>query len=207
MGGRKMSEPQPKATALSTYLVPAIALLVIVIAAYLGYQLGLNAQLKLTGKQKRQQAYSEFMGRKVVLTQLITSHLVADTYFEYHERKRGLAGGPTEASLHLEEARRWQHRGEDLALEIAKSSQSLFETLGFIRSYFAYSARLKELTNQLYHAKGFEVKRQVLDWNAEQLEEWKVKTIKEVREIVDGYEKLFDELVTYLEAEIDKEAG
>ena len=48
-----MSEPQPKATALSTYLVPAIALLVIVIAAYLGYQSGLNAQLKLTGKQKR----------------------------------------------------------------------------------------------------------------------------------------------------------
>jgi hypothetical protein len=207
MGGRKMSEPQPKATALSTYLVPAIALLVIVIAAYLGYQLGLNAQLKLTGKQKRQQAYSEFMGRKVVLTQLITSHLVADTYFEYHERKRGLAGGPTEASLHLEEARRWQHRGEDLALEIAKSSQSLFETLGFIRSYFPYSARLKELTNQLYHAKGFEVKRQALDWNTEQLEEWKVKTIKEVREIVDGYEKLFYELVAYLESEIDKEAG
>jgi hypothetical protein len=202
-----MSEPQPKAPALSTYLVPPIALLVIVIAAYLGYQLGLNAQLKLTGKQKRQQAYSELMGRKVVLTQLITSHLVADTYFEYYQRKLWLAGGPPEASLHLEEARRWQHRGEDLALEIAKRSQSLFETLGFIRSYFPYSARLKELTNQLYHAKGFEVKRQVLDWNAEQLEEWKVKTIKEVREIVDGYEKLFDELVAYLESEIDKEAG
>jgi len=46
-----------------------------------------------------------------------------------------------------------------------------------------------------------------LDWNAEQLEAWKVKTIKEVREIVDGYEKLFDELVAYLESEMDKEAG
>jgi hypothetical protein len=133
--------------------------------------------------------------------------LVADTYFEYQQRKLWLAGGPPEASLHLEEARRWQHRGEELALEIAKSSQRLFETLGFIRSYFPYSARLKELTNQLYHAKGFEVRRQALDWNAEQLEEWKVKTIKEVREIVEGYEKLFDELVAYLESEIDKEAG
>jgi hypothetical protein len=210
LGGEwKMSEPETKARALPPYLVPTIWIPVIsaLLVAYLSYQLGLNAQLKLTGKQKRQQAYSELMGRKTLLSQLWTSSLVADTYFYYHEAKWWLAGGPTEASLHLEEARRWQHKGEDLSIEIAKTYQSLFETLGEIRSYFPYSDRLRDLTTQIYHSKWFHVQRLEVNWTAEQLEQWREQTIKNIQELTKEFDKMFDDLVPYLEAVIDKEAG
>ncbi len=187
-----------------TVWVPAvIALLVVVIGPYLNYK----AQEKLTGKQKRQEAYSILMGQKLVITQLYVSRSEAYIFSDYHERKSQLAGTGVE-SLDFQEAQRWMHKSEDLVLEIAKSRQNLFETLGLIGSYFSSSDKLKELSRQIYNSKGLEIKIRPFDKSAEDLEAWKVKSVNEVQELVEKeYTKLIDELVNYLNREIDKEAG
>jgi len=188
--------------------IPAVvALIVAVIAPFLTYQLGLNAQLKLTGKQKRQQAYSELMGEKAVLTQLIVSRFEAFINSDYHEARWKIAGQPKD-SFDLQESQRWMRKSEDLAIEVAKSRKSLYDTLGLIRSYFPHSSRLKELTHRIYHSKGLEIKARPFGLNAAQLEPWAIKAVKEIQEIVENeYAKPIDDLVIYLEAEIDKEAG
>jgi uncharacterized protein YeeX (DUF496 family) len=44
--------------------------------------------------------------------------------------------------------------------------------------------------------------------SAAQLEPWAIKAVKEIQEIVENeYAKPIDDLIIYLEAEIDKEAG
>ena len=167
-----MNERQPKAKGLPSYLVPAlwIPLIGAVLIAFLSYQLGFNAQLQLTGKQKRLQAYSELMGRKVVMMELFVSRLSAATYKDYHERVWHLTKDSAEGIFHLEEARRELRRTEDLATEIGKSYQNLFETLGLVRSYFPYSPRLKELINQLSQFQWVDIHGPAFDLNAEQLE-------------------------------------
>ena len=208
-----MSEPEVKASDVHSYWAPTLWIPVIgsvftaIVVAFLSYQLGLHTQLKLTGKQKRQQAYSELMGRKTLLRQLWTSHMIADAHFYYHEAQWWLSRGQTEASIHLEEARRWQHKGEDLSIDVAKAYQGLFETLGEIRSYFPYSDKLRDLTNQIYHSKWFNVKRLEVDWTAMELEKWHDETMKKIPELTENFDKMFDELVTYLENVINKEAG
>ena len=134
--------PIPKANAsfriLPAVWVPAIvALIVAVIAPFLTYKLGLNSQLKLTGKQKRQQAYSELMGHRALITQLLYSRFEAYIYSDAHEERWHMEGEPND-SFDSREAQRWMHKSEDLAIEIAKSRKSLYDTLGLIRSYFPH---------------------------------------------------------------------
>ena len=206
-----MSETQPKVTVMVPGLIPpavwipaVVTLIGLIVAPFLTYWYGLKSQLELTGKQKRQQAYSELMERKVLLKQLWTSQLVAVTNFYYHNANSNLAGGQTEGSFDLEEGRRWQHKSEDLTIEIAKSYQSLFETLGLIRSYFPYSVRLIDLTNKIYHSNWLSVKRPHIDLTAEQIKQWKEETYKKIQEDVREYDKIIDDLVTYLEYIISK---
>jgi len=129
----------------------AASLIIAVVGAYLGY----TTQVQLTGKQKRQQAYSELMGRNIARTQIIITRSEAYVYSKYYERQWQLAGMPKE-SFDLQEGQRWMHKSEDLVLEIAKSNQGLFETLGLVRMYFpssdAYSARkLPSIPRQSCH--------------------------------------------------------
>ena len=153
-----------------------------------------------------QEAYSKLMGEKAVLTQLLVSRFEAHINSDMHEARWKLAGEPKD-SFDLQEAQRWMHKSEDLAIEVAKSRRSLYETLGLIRSYFPNSERLKELTHRIFHTKGIEIKVRPFGLNAEQAEAWAVKAVKDTQNIVDSeYSKPIDELVTYLEAEIDKEA-
>jgi hypothetical protein len=77
------------------------------------------------------------------------------------------------------------------------------ETLGLIRSYFPNT---EKLTHRIYHAKGIEIKVHPFGLNAEQLEPRAIKAVKDTQKIVDEqYSKPIDELVTYIETEIDKE--
>jgi hypothetical protein len=216
MRRRKTTQPQPKSKEkeIGSYSVPAsvwipavVALLVAVIAPFLTYQLGLNAQLKLTGKQKRQQAYSELMGRKLVRAQLYLSRFEAFIKSDYFEAKWHLEGEPKD-SINYQESIRWMHKSEELVLEIAKNNQSLFETLGLIRSYFPGSKELHELTRRIYHFKSVEIKVRPFKLKVDQLEHWKETAMKELQETVKNeYEKPIDELVIFLESVIDKEAG
>ena len=207
-GMRKMVERQSKAKDVAAYLIPAIlALIGVIVGSLLTSQLGLQTQPKINSKQKRLQAYSELMGRGAVLSQLITSNLVANTHFQHQVGLWWLAGESTRASLHLEEARKWMHEAGETTVEIIKSRQSLYETLGLIRSYFPYSPTLKELTHKIYRYKMFEINERPHNMDAEQLENWKNKTINEIREATDELDKLIDELVIYLETEIEKDAS
>src|SRR5882724_4787984 len=149
-------EPQPqdtekkpsRLTAFGTWASSIVAALIIVLGGgYASYHWGLSAQIQLTDRQKRQQAYSELMGEKAVLSQYLVSHFEAYIHSDYHEARWKLAGAPTD-SLDLQEAKRWMQRSEDLVVEVAKTKKSLFETLGLIRSYFPLSDRLKELTHR-----------------------------------------------------------
>jgi hypothetical protein len=99
------------------------------------------------------------------------------------------------------------HEAGETTVEIIKSRQSLYETLGLIRSYFPYSPKLKELTHKIYRYKMFEINERPHNMDAEQLENWKSKTINEIREAINELDKLIDELVIHLETEIEKDAS
>ena len=203
-----MVERQSKAKDVAAYLIPAIlALIGVIVGSLLTSQLGLQTQPKINSKQKRLQAYSELMARGAVLSQLITANLVANTHFQYQEGLWWLAGESTRASLYLEEARKWMHEAGETTVEIIKSRQSLYETLGLIRSYFPYSPNLKELTHKIYRYRMFEVNERPHNISAEQLKDWENKTINEIREATNELDKLIDELVIHLETEIDKDAS
>jgi hypothetical protein len=80
--------------------------------------------------------------------------------------------------------------------------------LGLIRAYFPSSDKLKEITHRIYHFKIIKIEKPPFDLNDEQLESWRVNYAKKVQEFVEEeYSKPIDELVTYLESIIDKEAG
>ena len=201
-------EIPPKSKERASYLIPTLAaLLVAIITPYLTYQWGLRTQLEATERQKRQQAYSEVLGRKAVMSQLYVSRFEAWIYSDYHEARWKLAGAPKD-SIDLQEAQRWMHKSEDLALEIAKNNQSLFETLGLIRTSFRRTPTLDSLTEKLYRFKVPEITKRPFDLDANQLEVWKVNAVKQLQELVEReYSKPIDELAAYLAKEIAENDG
>ena len=93
------------------------------------------------------------------------------------------------------------------AFEYAKNSKSLAETLGFIRSYFTFSPRLKELTDRVFNLKVPPIKRKAFELKLEELETWKEKSKRDVQIFSENeFLNPIDELAKYLDAEIDKEA-
>ncbi len=206
-------QPKPKATGIALYLVPSaswisptVTLVGIILAAYLSYHFGLNSQIQLTGMQKRQQAYSELMGEQAVIAQYLFSRFEAYVHSEFHEARWKLAAEPKDF-LDLQEARRWMQKSEDLALEVAKNTKSLYETLGLIRSYFRFSPELKDLTHRIFHSPKIEVKSPPSQLDPKQLEDWKEREKKAVQETIENHHiKQIDGLANYLEREIYKEA-
>ncbi|MDO8690027.1 MAG: hypothetical protein Q7R39_08470, partial [Dehalococcoidia bacterium] len=104
-------------------------------------------QIRTVRFQKRQQAYPEIMGRKFLLMQLYVSRFEARIFSDYHEQR--WRNSPD--SLDLSEAQRWMHKSEDLALEIAKTNQSLFESIGLVKASFRRDDELDTLTQHIYH--------------------------------------------------------
>jgi hypothetical protein len=67
------------------------------------------------------------------------------------------------------------------------------------------SAKLKELTQRIYHYTFFRITKKPSELNAEQLEIWIANALKEIEtKTEDEFAKPVDELVKYLEDEIDK---
>lgn len=181
-----------------------LAVLSAVLTGYVSYQYGLNTQIKVNNTQKRQQAYSELMGRKAVLKQLYVSRFEALIFSDYHEARWRMSGKPKE-SLHLQEAQRWMHKSEDFALDVAKSNQSLFETLGLIRAVFPSSTKQNDLIEKLYHFKSPKILGAPFEMNIDQLEYWKAKAVKDLQELVDReYGAPIEELVAILSTEVNK---
>jgi hypothetical protein len=61
--------------------------------------------LKISDHQKRQQVFSEVMGRKFLMTQLYVSRFEALIYSNYHEAKWKQSGWPKD-SIDQQEAQR-----------------------------------------------------------------------------------------------------
>lgn len=183
-------------------VIALLTLISVVVGAYLAAELGLQSQLKFSDHSKRQQTFSELMGRKILTNQLYVSRFEALIYSDYHEARWKLAGAPKD-SIDLQEAQRWMHRSEELVLEIAKNYQSQFETLGLIRILFPRTTKLDELIGRLAHFKTPKILGEPFKMNLNQLEEWKVRAVHDLQGLVESeYGKPVDDLLNYLEVEI-----
>lgn len=144
------------------------------------------------------------MGRKFLTTQLYVSRFEALIYSDYHEAKWKRAGHPKD-SIDLQEAQRWMHKSEDLALDVAKNNQSLFETIGLIRILFPKTSKIDELIDRIYHFKTPKILGDPFKMDANHLEEWKVKAVKDLQVLVETeYAKPINDLLDYLANEISR---
>lgn len=181
-----------------------LALIGVIVGAILTYRLGMRSQLRVSDHQKRQQVFSQLMGRKFVTSQLYFSRFEAQIYSDYHEAKWKQAGHPKD-SIDLGESQRWRNKSEDLALEIAKSNQSLFETIGFIRILFPKASKLDQFIDRLYHFKTPKILGDPLNMDINAVEEWKIKAVRDLQTLVETeYSKPIDDLLNYLDGEASR---
>jgi len=181
-----------------------IALIGVVVGAYLTYKFGMRSQIVISDHQKRQQVFSQIMGRKFLTTQLYVSRFEASIHSDYHEAKWKLAGHPTE-SIDLQEAQRWMYRSEDLVYKIAESNQVLFELIGLVRILFPNTEELNKLIMAIYHFKTPTIHISPFNLDSAELEDWKIKTKNDIQMLVENeYGKAIDDLLDYLSEKIRK---
>jgi hypothetical protein len=172
------------------------------VGAYTTSTLNYRNQLKTETLHKRQQAYAEIMGRKFLLTQLYFSRFEARVFSDYHERRWNLSGNLPN-SLDLSEAQRWMHKSEDLALDIAKTNQSLFESIGMAKTSFRRGAALDTLTQRIYQFRTPSIVGPPDTKNVQDLEIWKAKAVTQLQQLVEEeYARPIDALLEYLQAHI-----
>lgn len=203
---RRSKEQPEKKQGKASYLVPAlVALIVAVIAPYLSYQYGLNTQLKIGNKQNRQKTYADLMGQKAMLRQLYVSRVESTILFDYYQTRWRLAGSPKE-STDFEESIHNLRKAEGLAIEVAKTTQQIFETIGIIRTSFPNSSKLNELTEKIYQFNPPMMLGDASKMNLNELEVWKNKSVKNLQDFVEReYSGPIDELLVYMANEIAKD--
>jgi hypothetical protein len=147
------------------------------------------------------------MGRKFMTSQLYVSRFEAYIFSDYHEA-RWKVSDQRKDSIDLQEAMRWMHKSEELVMELARNNQSLFETLGMIRTLFPHTPRLEELTSRVYHFKTPRTSSPPNGKDLIELNAWKEQSVKSLQELVEReYAKPIDELLDYLAIEIAREAS
>ncbi len=184
---------------LFSWLLPAITtLLATFVGAFLTYYFGVRAQVRGANSQKRQEVFGRLMGQKVLRKQLYVSRFEALIYSDYHERKWKLAGYPKE-SIDIQEAQRWMHKSEDLALEIARTNKDFLETVGLVTALFPKTSELDARIDRVYHFGSPQLKIPWDTLDAGQLEPIKQKAVKDLQDFVEReYGKPVDELLEYL---------
>ena len=161
-----------------------------------------NHQIKVRNRQEQHQVFSRLMGQKFMLAQLYVSRFEALIHSDYHEVKWKLIGAPAE-SLDLQEAQRWMHRSEELALNIASNIQTLFESIGLIHILFLATPTLEKLINRIYHFKTPAIKVPPEGSDSSQLESWKINAVKQLQGLVEKeYAHPIEELLNYLASEL-----
>lgn len=184
---------------LVTVIVTAIFTLSgVALGSYLTSRFTYQNQLDLTARQNRQQSYSAIMGKKILLTQFFVSRFEALVHFETHQHRWRLAGYPA-TSLDLEEAKRWLHKAEDLALELARIRQSLYESIGMARASFPATQELEQLSEMVYQVNAPEMKPSPVDGDRAAIDAWGVNAVNDLQMFVDReYGKPIDSLLQYL---------
>lgn len=189
---------------LKIALISSISTLIIALASgYLSYLWSTSSQKKIHSHQTRLHAYSDLLGYKQLIPQLIVSRFEAFILSDYHEYKWHINGNPKE-SIDLSEATRWMHKSEDYVIEISKTVQNLFVTIGEIRVVFKYTPELNKLCDNVYNFKTIKFEqRPSKKWTLQELEEWKEKAIRNIKILADDTMKVpIDNLAKYLEKEL-----
>jgi len=194
-------------TWLTILAPPIILLLGMIVERLLDYFLGFKKQLRIEIYQQRRVAYSELMGSKFAIILYITWRFDAIINFWYHQALWELAGHPIEKnSLNLQEARRWQQRGEETNPEIARNYYNLFRTVGQIQILFPQTPELINLISKIYSLKPPPVTGPARNMNASKLDSWKRNEIDKLDKFLDTkYAKPIDDLLNYLASVMPKE--
>jgi hypothetical protein len=205
MTRRNKEQPYKKQEKASS-LFPAIALLLAAaIGPIIAYQCGLNAQLKISEKQNRQKAYADLMGQKAMLRQLYVSRVESTILCDYYQALWRLTGFPKESLFHQESINNLR-KSERLAIEVAKITQKIFETIGLIRTSFPNSPKLNELTEKIYRFYPPKILGDASKMDLNELKGWKNKSVKNLQDFVEReYSGPIDELLVYMANEIAKD--
>lgn len=173
-----------------------IAMLSGIVLVYLTNKLEIKKEIQLKNYEKRQIVYSELMGMRLTMSQLYLSRFEALVYSDYHEFRYKI----TKDNIDLSESIRWMHKSEDFVKDIAQHNQKLFEKLGLTKILFPNSSELDKLIEDLINFKTPIILQNPTDeMNISQLEEWKVKAIKDLQKIVEEeYKRPIDNLLRHL---------
>lgn len=191
---------------ISQSRVPIYTALIGVISALAGTWLGayltsshaFRNQRRIAIYEMREQSYAELMGGKILLQQLYVSRFEALIFSDYHERRWHLRGDP-DSSLDLDEAKRWMRKSEDFSIEIARTYQSLLESVGTARVAFPRSDELDRLSDAVYRFKTPKVKPAPPDSDDEELKAWKVDAVHDLQDFVKReYGEPIDGLLEYM---------
>ena len=174
---------------------------------YITHRLQTAREIRVREREKRQEVLSILMGSRRFVAQLYISRFEALIYSDDHEARWRLAGYPPD-SLDLREAMRWMHKSEELALEIARATQRLFETVGWARILFLPSTELTTLTDAVYrHSVPIvDSGKPKTFTKTDQLDEWKGKALEQLKKIVDQdisqpLQRLIDHLASELQSD------
>jgi len=175
-----------------------IALLGVTLGSFLTARFSFKNQFRLATYQSRQRSYAELMGKKFLLQQLYVSRFEALIFSDYHERRWNLSGDPP-TSLDLDEAKRWMHKSEDFAIDIARTNQTLFESVGLARASFPPNDELERPSDHVYRFGTPTITQAAPGADAAALAAWKVKAVSDLQALVKReYSEPIDTLLVYL---------
>lgn len=202
----------PEIIAWGTILAPILPLLTALLVVIATQSYSLNNQIKISNHQKRQTTFSALMGIKFLTAQLNVSRFEALIYSDYHEVRAVLIDQDPNSlesitdTYDFKESQRWQHKYNDLALEIAKNNQTLFELIGLVRILFSKSKKLEDLTNRILKFDTPTILKPASELKTfEELERWKLETSRASHDLIrDTRTKPIEDLLDYLEIEIKK---
>lgn len=155
-----------------------------IVGSFTTAHFALRNQVKLALQQDRQRAYAEIMGKRVLLMQLLVSRFEAYIHSDYHEYLWKIAGQPKE-SIDFTEATRWMHKSEDLALEVARTRQSLYESIGLARAVFPPAPEMDRLTQAIYHFKSPKIAPPSQPNDRTAVTVWKERAVADLQALVE----------------------
>jgi uncharacterized protein YneF (UPF0154 family) len=181
-------------------LVSSLATLVITLfTGYFAHRWQMSREIKIHDREVQQRTIGSLMGQKLKISQLYVSRFEAYIFSDFHEARWRLTGHPND-SHDFVEANRWMHRSEDLAIEIAHTSEKLYETLGLISSSYKRTNKLLELVTAVYQHKVPTIQIRPFDLKTiEELENWKIHAMGELQAFVEReVTEPINNLVNYL---------
>ena len=179
----------------STEITDFFQIGLLVVAFFLGQMkatLDNKSSQKQEAKNEAIRAYRMLMGMRIPIMQDFVSRYEAQIFFMYHERKFLLAynteGAPKdyEKYVDFQEAKRWQHKSEDLVNRISDDFKAMFESCATLSIYFKDNRTVQNLLDEISEIKTFELK----DFNeidAKNLDASRDKAVKDIQVLVKAH--------------------